>query len=211
MKQLIIYIFANILFVNSLLSQNDTILSPIFVQDSLHIRNTYVYYMDRTVESALSAETIPKFSVLRNSDEPLMEFSLDIKELSYNCLDTTITVVGSIYGVDEEPLLPEKNVSLFIGSSFQPQIGKNYGYNMKVINHLVIYGEPISTYIFYTLNNWKHGFAQLKKGHSPTLQTFNCKLKVDSKDRYLIFARYGYKLKVFDFEDVFPLLGVECK
>ena len=204
MKQLIICIFVNILFLNSLLGQNDTILSSIFVQDSLCISEaTHVFYIDRTIESAISGEQIPTFSVLKNNDEPLKEFSLEIKEFSYNYLDTTVTIVGSIYGVEEEPLLPEKNVNLFIGSSFQPQEGKIYG-NRTMVSWLVINGEPTCTYIYYKLNNWKHGFAQLKKGHHPTLQVFNCKFKVTPGDRYLIFALYEYKLNVFDLTEVLP-------
>lgn len=200
MKQLI-YIFFNILFINSLSGQNDTILSSKFVQDSLCISSAgYVYYVDSyRIESASSAEQVPTFSVIDNDDEPLKEFSLEIKEFSYNYLNSTVTVVGSIYGVEEEPLYPEKNVNLFIGSSFRPQEGKNYGYNVTVLpGQYKKYGEPIGTFIFYKLNNWKHNFAQLQKGHQPTLQTFNCRFKVTQGDRYLIFALWSYKLKVFD-------------
>jgi len=197
MKQLIIFIFVNFLFIKSLLCQNDTLLSPIFVQDSLRISDAiYVFYNNRTKER-VSFKQVPTFIVLENDKELLKEFSLDIKEFSYNYLDTTVTIVGSIYGVEEEPLYPEKNVNLFIGASFQPQEGKIYG-NRTMANGLVIDGEPTGTYVFYTLSNWKHYFAQLQKGHQPTLQTFNCKFKIEQGDKYLIFALWGYRLRVFD-------------
>ncbi|MDR0231838.1 MAG: hypothetical protein LBI82_06935 [Dysgonamonadaceae bacterium] len=200
MKKYIFYCF--LLCSSYIYGVNDTILSVSFIEDSLYIANTtYVYYSDREGETIFPInETLSLLE--KKTGDPLKEFVLKIDELSYNCLDTTLTVIGTIRGIEEKPLRPEKNVSIFVGASFHIEYGNIYG-NMTVGPfHTVINGKPTDSYPIFTLNNWKADFALLEKGYEPTLQTFNSKFKLGKGDKYLIFVMNGYKPKVVSLTDI---------
>ena len=65
----------------------------------------------------------------------------------------------------------------------------------------VFHGEPIGFKPCYKLYDCSSSFAKIEK-EQPTLQKFDCNLKVKNGNNFLIFALDGYELKVFSLKEI---------
>ena len=200
MKKYIFYCF--LLYNSYVYGANDTILCAKYIQDSLRT-NAMEYLFYKNKELILDTYNSPSFYNVNKYEKykNVKEFNLVLTYFSFNATDSILSIKGyitDVYYGNEDIFI--KNVMILCAGRFDIGHTKSYSYISSFLNPH--YGELIDSTMYFVSKYPYDCFAQIQGDPSLGRQEFDCKIKLREDCEYVIFARYGYRLKVLEIKKI---------